>query len=477
MVISQPLPFVRQFVEALDAGLATYHPGWHLSRLQKAWLAFCVMAVLLTNQINWAQFERTSLGGHRMAALSWMFRRSKLLWERLLPMSVRLTLASYGIDEGVLVIDESNKQRSKHTSKLAYVHKLKDPSTGGYFMGQAPLFLLLVTPLITLPVSFAFYQPDPVWKAWQKKEKALKAQGIPAGNRPSKPPRDPAYPTKQELALSLLRQFRADHPDLTIRVILADALYGTAAFMDPAALLFGGIQVISQLHANQKVRYRSQILSLQQYVARHPATPQTIAPRGGEARTVWVTSARLYVTAHQAKRFVIALKYEGEQEYRYLVARDLTWRTLDIVQAYTFRWLVEVFLQDWKAHEGWDHLTKQQGEDGSRRSLILSLLVDHSLFMHPDQQRQLKNNLPAYTVGSLRANVQVECLVDVIDSLVSSDTPQEKLKRFTQALHEVFAFGRSKKHMIQRQLGRLEPTPSLKYRAHEVMRTTPVLST
>jgi hypothetical protein len=109
--------------------------------------------------------------------------------------------------------------------------------------------------------------------------------------------------------------------------------------------------------------------------------------------------------------------------------------------------------------------------------VILSLLVDHSLFLHPDQQHQLKNNLPAYTVGSLRANVQVECLVDVIDDLVSSDDPQEKLTRFKSALHEVFAFGSSKKHMSQRQLGRLEPTPSLKYRAHEVMRTMPVMST
>jgi hypothetical protein len=138
---------------------------------------------------------------------------------------------------------------------------------------------------------------------------------------------------------------------------------------------------------------------------------------------------------------------------------------------------MEVVIQDWKSYEGWSPLTKQPGEEGARQSVILSLLVDHSLFMHPDQQYQLKNNLPAYTVGSLRANVQVECLVDIIDDLVSSEDPQDKLKRFTHALHEVFAFGRSKKHMIQRQLGRLEPTPSLKYRAHEVMRTTPLLST
>ena len=73
--------------------------------------------------------------------------------------------------------------------------------------------------------------------------------------------------------------------------------------------------------------------------------------------------------------------------------------------------------------------------------------------------------------------MQGECLVDVIDDLVSSDEPQEKLKRFTQALHEVFAFGRSKKHMIQRQMGRLEPTPSLKYRVDEVMQNIPVMST
>ena len=138
---------------------------------------------------------------------------------------------------------------------------------------------------------------------------------------------------------------------------------------------------------------------------------------------------------------------------------------------------MEVFIQDWKSYEGWSPLTKQPGEEGARHSVILSLLVDHSLFVHPDQQDQLKHNLPAYTVGSLRTNVQVECLVEVIDDLISSDNPQETLTRFTQALHEVFAFGRSKKHMIQRQLGRLEPTPSLKYRAHEVMRTTPVMST
>jgi hypothetical protein len=48
------------------------------------------------------------------------------------------------------------------------------------------------------------------------------------------------------------------------------------------------------------------------------------------------------VKAHGKRRFVIALKYEGETEYRYLVASDLSWRHQDIAQLYTLRWLVEI---------------------------------------------------------------------------------------------------------------------------------------
>jgi hypothetical protein len=67
---------------------------------------------------------------------------------------------------------------------------------------------------------------------------------------------------------------------------------------------------------------------------------QIICIRGGEKIIATVSSARLKVDAHGVKRFVIALKYEDEEDYRYLVASDLSWRTKDIIQAYTLRWLV-----------------------------------------------------------------------------------------------------------------------------------------
>jgi DDE superfamily endonuclease len=477
MVIGKPLPFIRAFVEAIDEAIAAHSPGQRMAALQQAWLSFCLTAILVTNSICWARFERASLGTYSLAALSWMFRHSKIPWEHLLVASVRVILCQYGITSGNLVIDDTDNQRSKSAKTLAHLYKLRDKESGGYIWGQSLVFLLLVTPKISLPVGVVFYQPAPELSTWYKTEKALKKQGVPKKQRPPKPAPNPQYPTKQQLALRLLEAFKAQHPALRIHCITADALYGTASFVDEASAMFGGIQVISQIRSNQHIRVGQREQHVADYFATHPGTPHTIRIRGGDEVVAMVRSARLYVCSHKTKRFIVAMKYEGEETYRYLIASDLSWRTLDIVQGHSLRWLVEVFIQDWKSHEGWSQLTKQPGDEGARHSVILSLLVDHALFLHPDQHAQLKNNLPAYTVGSLRANVQVECLVDVIDDLVSADDPQEQLQGLTKALHEVFAFGRSKKHMIQRQLGRLEPTPSLRYRADEVMRNMPMMST
>jgi hypothetical protein len=477
MVIAKPAPFVSAFVDAVDQAIREQNPSHGMSARQRAWLAFCVTAVLVTNSICWARFERASLGTYSLAAFSWMFRHSKMPWDKLLVASVRVILRHHGITAGTLVIDDTDNPRSKSAKTLAHLYKLRDKASGGYVWGQSLVFLVLVTSKISIPVGFAFYQPAPELSAWYKKEKALKQQGVPKPQRPSKPAPNPAYPPKKQLALRLLATFKAHHPHIRVHCIMADALYGTATFVDGASAIFSGVQVISQIRSTQNIRVGKRVQHVADYFATHPGTPQRLRIRGGQEVVAMVGSARLYVCSHRTKRFIVAIKYAEEETYRYLIASDLSWRTLDIVQGQTLRWLVEVFIQDWKSYEGWSPLTKQPGAEGARHSVILSLLVDHSLFLHPDQQAQLKNNLPAYTVGSLRANVQVECLVEVIDDLVSSDKPQEKLQRFTQALHEVFAFGRSKKHMSQRQLGRLEPTPFVKYRAEEVMRHMPVLST
>lgn len=462
VIIGKTLPFVSAFIEFLDEGIKEHRPDSGLSRIQKGWLSFCIMAVLITNSVCWAKFERASFGKYSLAALSWMFRHSKIPWEILLQISVRIILLRFGITEGTLVIDDSEKKRSKKTKKIDFVHKLRDKD-GGFIMGQCIVFLILVTPLITIPVGFAFHMPDPAMTAWNK----LRKQGVPPKERPPKPPKNKKYPTKSEIALSLLEQFVKHHPGIRVRCVVADTLYGNAGFVDKASEICGGVQVISKIKYNQNIRFRNKEQSVEKYFKKHPGVRYKIRIRGGKEITVIVSSARLYLCAHGKKRFIIAVKYEGEKEYRYIIASDMSWRTLDIVQAFTLRWLVEVFLQDWKSYEGWGQLTKQTGEEGSRRSLILSLLTDLCLFFHPDQLARLENKLSAYTVGSLRDRIRAECLVTFIsEDILASDNPVRQIELLSKTLEaDIFKLAPSTKHMADRDLGRLEPTPALKYRA------------
>ena len=191
----------------------------------------------------------------------------------------------------------------------------------------------------------------------------------------------------------------------------------------------------------------------------------TLRVRGDKDVKATVSSARLKVTAHGKKRLVVALKYEGEIDYRYLVATDMTWRTMDIIQAYTLRWLVEVFFEDWKLYEGWGREAKQLDEEGSSRGLILSLLFDHCLLLHPEQTARIENKLPAYTVGSLQRKSQMDVLLEFIKTLLEHESPADKLKELAGLIDDVFRLMPSGKHMVGRDLGCLEPTVSLQCRA------------
>jgi len=465
MLFNEPLPFIKNYINELNDAIKTCCPGRCLSRKQRYWLSFCAMSIIISNSVCWSRFKKAGIGRYSIAALSWMFRNSKIPWDLLLQISVVVILKRYGITEGNIGIDDTDKKRSKSTTKIHQVHKLKDKLSGGYVMGQSIVFLVLITKKITIPVGFSFHMPDPVLSAWYKNNNKLKKKGVPAKQRPPKPDRDPNYPTIPQIALSLLEQFKKMCPEIRIRCIFADALYGTEQFLDQAAGLFKGVQVISQIRSNQIVHFRGKNWSVEDYFAAFSGIERNIQVRGGDQIKVNAGSARLHLQAHGKKRFVIALKYEGEDEYRYIIASDLSWRTLDIVEAYTLRWLVEVFFQDWKGNEGWGKMTKQTGEEGSSRSLILSLLVDHCLFLHPVQLARIENKLPAYTVGSLMGKIKVEALLDTFEKVIMSDKPIECFKLFAKSLEDNVVFLHpSMKHMVSRELGRLEASSSLKYR-------------
>jgi len=467
MLVGKPLPFVTEYVEKLSDGLAQKQRKSGLTRKQKAWLTFCIMCIIVTESVCWRKYVRAGLGRYSEALLSYYFR-CDMTWSLLIAISIRIVLDSFGTYEGILVIDDSGKKRSKNTSKIPFVHYYKDKEGTGTIKGQETVFLVLVTPLVTILVGYEFYQPDPDYTAWAKEDKRLRNQGVGKSKRPPKPPVNKNYPTKQQIALNLLQAFCRDCPYVIVNMVLADALYGTANFMNEASKITKQNQVISQLRSDQNVRDKRRKCNLDTYFKENSGTTKDVPIRGGKTERITFCSARLYVEAHECVRFVVAIRYSNQDEYRYLVASDLSWRTEDIIKAYTIRWLVETVIEDLKVYGGWGQATKQPGVEGSRRVLILSILRDHCLILHPEQQARATAKEPLYTIGSLQRHLKLQAFIVWLEEWLEGEDMDDKIAQLATYIMPLAPLQESTKHMSGRDLGRLEPTRALKRHAQEL---------
>ena len=297
-VLIDSLPCAKQYVLHLNDTLKSSKASAGLTACQCTWLITVLVGILVTGTLNWAAYERRSLKVYRQSRLRWMFYHAKIAWPLLLQSSIGYLLMYYAIHQGVLIIDDTDKRRSKRTMRIAGAHKVKDKKTGGYFNGQELIFLVLVTDVVTIPVAFRWYTPDPALSAWRQENRRLKALGMPAEARPRKPNAHPGYPTKQALAQAMLREFTARFPGVRIQSVLADALYGTGEFMDLAASVTGNAQIVSQLRSNQLVFSRGRKVDLATYFSRQAGAATLLPIRGGEKKQVTMLAARLPVKAH-----------------------------------------------------------------------------------------------------------------------------------------------------------------------------------
>lgn len=386
-----------------------------------------------------------SLKNYSKKALCWIFRHSKISWNLLLMESTIMILDRYGIQEGILVVDDKDANRSKKTTRIHGVHKVKDKATSGYSMAQTIVFLYLVTKKFSIPVGFSFYTPDPVWSAWMAKDKLLKKQGTPKSERPPEPPKN--WKTKHELALELMQKFKKKLPIFSVVAVLADALYGHAVFIDSVLKIWPEAQVISQLKKNQKLCFGKNKVSCEEHFASYGGWEHKINIRGRTAQTVLAGGGRLYVPSHKQKRFVIGLKYEGALKYRYLVAANLSWNMKHVMETYSFRWIVEVFLEDWACYGGFCSLAKQRGVEGSERPLILSLLFDHCFLLHPEQILSIEKQASLATFGNLLERSRMEAFIKFVQHLLEKEHPKNTLEDIVNELNRLFELRPYQKHL------------------------------
>ena len=443
----EPLPFIKEYIRFLNLTLKEQDKSCELTITQGLWLGFCLMGILMTNSICWEKFERLSLKNYTKQAISWIFRHSKIKWDLLLVSSVKVILRKYHIEKGILVVDDKDINRSKNAKKLYRLHKMRDKKSGGYHLGQNVIFLYLVTEKISLPVGFKFYAPDSLLKKWQEENKKLKKQKVPKSKRPRALERLPDYPKKFECALALLKDFKDKFLDFKVTAILADCLYGHRPFIEGVEGLWKSIQVITKMRKNQNICYRNREYSCGKHFSIYKGWNQTLLLRGREEKKVIAGGSRLYVPSHEQKRFVIALKYDSEIEYRYLMASNLSWTMKEIINTFTLRWLIEVFFEDWSCYQGFCNLAKQCGVEGSERPLILSLLFDHCFFFYPQQQLNIEKQVSLATFGSLIEKAKIEAFYHFIEQILEEDSPKEKLKSLMDQIDDIFVLRPSKKHL------------------------------
>ena len=113
MIVGEGLPFIKNYIQSLNALIKEHSPNSGLSKLQCTWLSFLVLGILVTNSLCWARFERFSAGSYKASALCWVFKKSKIAWDLLLYASTLKIIETYRIKYGVLAIDDTDSERTK----------------------------------------------------------------------------------------------------------------------------------------------------------------------------------------------------------------------------------------------------------------------------------------------------------------------------------------------------------------------------
>ena len=123
MLIRQ-MDFVVHYVAGLNASLKKLKKS-SLTQIQCNWLVTVLMGLIVAGSFSWSAFSRRSLGTYNENQLRWMFRYAKIAWDFLLQASVAHLISHYGITMGVLVLDDSDKMRSRNTTRLLVFIKSK----------------------------------------------------------------------------------------------------------------------------------------------------------------------------------------------------------------------------------------------------------------------------------------------------------------------------------------------------------------
>ena len=79
--------------------------------------------ILSCNRVCLSDVELTMIFKQTGASIYWFAKKSSLPWGKIFVFSVQMMFKSYGITEGVIAIDQTDKSRFQNTPFIDYTHK------------------------------------------------------------------------------------------------------------------------------------------------------------------------------------------------------------------------------------------------------------------------------------------------------------------------------------------------------------------
>jgi hypothetical protein len=184
---------------------------------------------------------------------------------------------------------------------------------------------------------------------------------------------------------------------------------------------------------------------IKEYFQKQALTSEEIDIRGKKKEVEYV-SARLTIKSHGERMHVVAMRYRGEKDLRYIVCTDLTFRAIDIIRHYGLRWLVEVVNKEWKQYSGFGKRACQYGVEGARCGALLSLLGVCLFLLHPKQLLLARKGQPLCTAGSLSRRMMIDYFFQAFERMLEQDDPHQAIECFKTGLDEAFVLKPSKQH-------------------------------
>lgn len=162
-MLELPLKSIAEYLS-----LVAERGGVCLSKSQKLFLGRILTGMILLGSFKVVGIASLFIMQITPASIYAMFRRLNIQYEKMFYGALKVIIDLFKIRMITIIIDDTERERSKGCKILPFVRKAICKATGGWIQAQNLVFITLVTEQVTIPIWFCFQRPAKLTKEQKK---------------------------------------------------------------------------------------------------------------------------------------------------------------------------------------------------------------------------------------------------------------------------------------------------------------------